>query len=634
MKYTKLFLFAVLSALTISCNKEMESNQPAAADGITEITASFADDQTKTVLDSDGTSILWSPNDEISVFYNEIGLKFTALNSKPTACTVFASDKALIYGRTENESSPFFYAAYPYSSFNEQEGDLITLAVPASQTAVEGSFGRGAYPSVGRSKNTDIAFYNVCGGVCFSLTQPDVQYVTFRGNNNENIAGKVKVQFNENGVPEVAEVVSGSTIIQLNAPTSAGFVVGKTYYFSVLPQTLSNGFTMEFNKASVQAVRNSSSSVTVKRSIFGKLSNADQGLDYVNIYADLSSAGTANCYVVNKAGYYKFKATVKGGSTESVGTPASAEVLWESFGTDVTPTKGDIINNSVSLESGYVKFSTPSTINDGNAVIAVKDASNNILWSWHIWVCKDFDPASTAQVYKNSAGTMMDRNLGATSAAKGDVHALGLLYQWGRKDPFLSGNSISSDNGVAASTLSWPSSVGSDSSKGTIAYAVAHPTTFITENNSNNDWYYTGSSSSDNIRWQKSDKEKGLYDPCPVGWRVPDGGDNGVWSKAFGESSYYLSGPWDGTNRGMEFGSGNGKSSGMQLGTTSTIWYPAAGCRNDGDGSLGDVGGIGHYWSCTPFDGHACLLFFNYGGVGPFVSSYRAYGFSVRCLSE
>ena len=36
---------------------------------------------------------------------------------------------------------------------------------------------------------------------------------------------------------------------------------------------------------------------------------------------------------------------------------------------------------------------------------------------------------------------MMDRNLGATSATPGNVGSLGLLYQWGRKDPFLGSSS-------------------------------------------------------------------------------------------------------------------------------------------------------------------------------------------------
>jgi len=348
---------------------------------------------------------------------------------------------------------------------------------------------------------------------------------------------------------------------------------------------------------------------------------------------DLSALGTANCYVVSTAGYYKFKATVKGNSTESLGTPASAEVLWESFGTDVAPNAGDIIK-SVFLEGGYVLFSTPTTLANGNAVIAVKDASANILWSWHIWVCKDFDPKATAQVYNNNAGTMMDRNLGATSANPGYVHALGLLYQWGRKDPFLCGQSISSST-VAASTSSWPSTVPSDANHGTIAYAVAHPTTFISYNNKNYDWNYTGSSSADNTRWQTSDKTKGVYDPCPAGWRVPDGGSSGVWSKAFGSSSRFEKGPWDSTKRGMDFGSGNGKSTEMQLGGASAIWYPATGYRDRDDGSLSTVGYGGYYWTCTPNNNYAYYFFFYYFGYAdPSYYYNRAGGQSVRCIKD
>ena len=54
----------------------------------------------------------------------------------------------------------------------------------------------------------------------------------------------------------------------------------------------------------------------------------------------LSDKGTANSYIVSQKGSYKFN-TVKGNSSESVGVVASAEVLWESFGTDVTPNVGD-----------------------------------------------------------------------------------------------------------------------------------------------------------------------------------------------------------------------------------------------------------------------------------------------------
>ena len=211
----------------------------------------------------------------------------------------------------------------------------------------------------------------------------------------------------------------------------------------------------------------------------------------------------------------------------------------------------------------------------------------------------------------------MDRNLGATSATPGEAGALGLLYQWGRKDPFLGSSSISS-NVEAKSTISWPSPVSSSSSRGTIGYAVEHPTTFITYNDSNWDWYYTGSSSTDNTRWQS---EKTIYDPCPAGWRVPDGG-NGVWDKAgFDYQSY------DSSNEGMLFGSG--------ISSPST-WYPASGFRDLYDGSLSDVGSDGLYWSVTTIGINTYRLYFDYDGhVNP--TNYygcRPYGQSVRCLQE
>ena len=330
----------------------------------------------------------------------------------------------------------------------------------------------------------------------------------------------------------------------------------------------------------------------------------------------LSDAGTANSYIVSSAGTYSIS-SVKGNSNESVGTVASAEVLWESFGADGYIFKGSLISG-IKYENGQIYFKTPDSYREGNAVIAAKDASGTILWSWHIWLTDQ----PQEQVYYNNAGTMMDRNLGATSATPGEVGALGLLYQWGRKDPFLGSSSISSSI-EAKSTITWPSVVSSDSSNGTIEYATANPTTFITYNSSNHDWYYTGSSSVDNTRWQSV---KTIYDPCPVGWRVPDGGDNGVWSTAKGSSSSY-SRSYDSTNKGMNF-SGD-------FGSSSIIWYPASGYRNKDDGPLFTVGDYGFYWSVTPSSDSAYdLFFFDDGGIYPSDRYYRASGFGVRCVQE
>ena len=333
---------------------------------------------------------------------------------------------------------------------------------------------------------------------------------------------------------------------------------------------------------------------------------------------NLSSSCSANCYIVSYVGLYKFK-SVKGNSNESVGGVASASILWETFGTDTAPEPLDLISGFC-YKDGYIAFQTADTFKEGNAVIAAKDAAGNVLWSWHIW----FTDAPKGQEYYNNAGTMMDRNLGATSATPGDVGALGLLYQWGRKDPFLGSSSIISD-ALAQSTITWPSTVSSNSSNGTIEYATAHPTTFITRNSRYGDWYYTGSSFTGNSRWTTSESRKSIYDPCPPGWRVPDGG---VWSKALDLSSYFTDKSlYNDTNEGINF---SGK-----FGDAATIWYPASGFRNFDDGGLSRIGGYGCYWSASPRSGNACYLGFLSGGhVGPSDGSIPAFGYSVRCLQE
>lgn len=324
---------------------------------------------------------------------------------------------------------------------------------------------------------------------------------------------------------------------------------------------------------------------------------------------DLSVSGTANCYIVSDSGQYKIKA-VKGNSTDSVGKVASTEVLWESFGTSVSPEVGDLIAWT-SFSEDYISFEVPSEFKKGNAVIAAKDDDNTILWSWHIWLTDE--PQS--QIYYNGAGTMMDRNLGATSVIPGDVGTLGLLYQWGRKDPFLGSSHIRSDN-EAMSTIVFPSAVLTSSSTGTVEYVISNPTTYVT---SNSDWYY---GAPNNSLWQY---EKTIYDPCPVGWRVPDGGEVCVWSTAIGSSHLYYT--YDDTNMGMNF-------TGI-LGDDEIIWYPNTGFRDRELGILATVGDYGLFWSCTYSDvgNFANGMCLSRDSINSQISN-RATGCAVRCLKE
>lgn len=333
--------------------------------------------------------------------------------------------------------------------------------------------------------------------------------------------------------------------------------------------------------------------------------------DFTVLDKPYPSGKTANCYIVSSPGTYSFD-TVKGNSSESVGNVVSAEVLWESFGTDVAPSVGDLIS-SVSYSSDKISYTVASPFKEGNAVIAAKDASGSILWSWHIWMTD----MPEEQVYANNAGILMDRNLGATSATPGDVGTYGLYYQWGRKDPFLG---ATNNDQESKSTNIWPSSVKTSSTTGTIDYAIKHPMTFISYSAVNYDWCMT----SDYTRWGS---DKTIYDPCPSGWRVPDGGREGFWAKSglmnSDTNDYYHWWTYQSQYDGMIFN---------QPYCLQSVWYPSTGQRHQEDGRLYGVSlwGVYHaispqFWYSEGFDFSASSYYVE--EVGP---SY-ATGAAVRC---
>lgn len=239
--------------------------------------------------------------------------------------------------------------------------------------------------------------------------------------------------------------------------------------------------------------------------------------------SSLGVSESANCYIVTKPGVYKMPA-VKGNDKSQKVSAASVEVLWETR-SDADVKVGDIVNLTV-YDNGNIYFNvkgkTSSTVPEGNALIAAKDASGNILWSWHIWVTS---VRPKDQVYKNGAGTMMECDLGAAYVESGVYPwSSGLYYQFGRKDPFW---------GDRSCTLDGWKKVGCTETTGTESYAAAHPTTFI----SNSDgrygfahWLHSGEA---RLWW----RNKSISDPCPPGYVIPDGGQYGVWARASGRTS-------------------------------------------------------------------------------------------------
>lgn len=563
---------------------------------------------TKTVLDGSPSdayrNVLWEYQDEVYVTNGSQSAKF--INTSQGT-----SEIALLEGQLAEGVN--YFAAYPFNIVTNSSSSSFTIDLPSEQRYCTDGIESEAFPMVAQCEEGVFDFKNICGILVVQLLgEQTITSVSFSGKDSDGnalpVAGKGTVAVGYSDVPTLVMDKSSDKYVSLLSSTGVKLsTTTPTAFHIVLPSGTYDTFELAIaTKDGSMMVVNSSKALSIKRS----QRTTAAALTYVDVI-DLSSTGTANCYIVSAPGKYKFNASVKGNSAESIGAAVSAEVLWESFGTDVTPSVGDIVRN-VTYKEGYIEFETPTELAEGNAVIAAKDASGTILWSWHIWVTDLPDE----KVYPENVGIVMDRNLGAISSFPGDSGTLGLLYQWGRKDPFI--GVAAETRKEAKSTIIWPSPIKSSTSTGTIEYATHNPTTFISYNNLNNDWHYTGTTNGLRTRWKE---EKTQYDPCPIGWKVPND-DTIDMNFLCGMSLYY-----DISYGGVIFNIAN----------SETTWYPSPSYLSPSSGSLMSSGGA--YWSVTANGGiYMNCLKLESGTSNKYKVlidyEYMSYGYSVRCVKE
>ena len=217
----------------------------------------------------------------------------------------------------------------------------------------------------------------------------------------------------------------------------------------------------------------------------------------------------------------------------------------------------------------------------------------------------------------------MDRNLGAMSAEWGDADAMGLQYQWGRKDPIpcpatwsdINTRPVWNGAGVKAGfSFAGASAVIREN----LVASINEPLTIIQGTTTPYDWYSRVKNQGEN-RWSAADGSKTEFDPCPRGWRVPVSG--------VGASS-----PWSGySTAGVPWLNG-------------IIWqdmgyWPAAGVHETTGQSY--IGMFGYYWSATPGEDlsggvkkEGCAYGFNFDNTTslPNYLQYRHTILSVRCV--
>ena len=407
----------------------------------------------------------------------------------------------------------------------------------------------------------------------------------------------------------------------------------------------------------------------------------------------IAQRNTANSYLISAPGYYKIPLVYGNAITNGNDNPSSyktthsgtyiltnfknhagvnitspyinmqngsdpatqAAIVW-------TDQSGIIEASSLGIEgsgtNAFVHFHVPADkIKNGNAVIAVKNASGTIMWSWHLWfdhsdvlntiACTNyqgkvynFTKQTLGFAYRKWDSSAYDKprvvrvkveqtiaNHGAKQFAYIDIkqnpgsvkEISSTLYQFGRKDAM-----------PGVQTVSDGSFTPNGGNNMSVTNGIQHPETFYTYGST---WYHgynqynLWSMGNTTTGFNDNPVVKTVYDPCPAGFKMPaSNAFTGFTTNGQNGGTMNVSGAWD---LGWNF---NNKITSPD----AAVYFPASGFRYTDSGSLIGVGNIGHYWSAVPYStGDGCDLYFSSGHVFPQSNYYnRPNGFSVHPVAE
>jgi len=361
-------------------------------------------------------------------------------------------------------------------------------------------------------------------------------------------------------------------------------------------------------------------------------------------------------------------------NVQNAGDPATkAEVIWEDC--------QDIVTAPAVTGSGadsYLTFTIDKNkLQNGNAVVAVTNATGTVMWSWHLW----FTPKSSLKKIPFTSGgstyNFMTDNLGWkytkwTGGLKREVvvkieqqaetgekktatitlkqapgnnvrEGYGNLYQWGRKDPLPGTDTFYPNTGYKfndgyvivgdqPADYNNPANI-QRMEKRTIGLSIREPGIMLPKVGGGKlSWtnhQYINLWSADNDKMYESETPikngiKTIYDPSPVGFKVPD-------AYAFKDLSKGVA-VWE-----------NGYT--LKVDNDKDIYFQAGGYRDGNDGGIKGVGGYAMYWA-------SAALIHGTGGPGfafralmtsnrfsmPITDSNgfgtRSYGLGVRPVAE
>ena len=384
---------------------------------------------------------------------------------------------------------------------------------------------------------------------------------------------------------------------------------------------------------------------------------------------------TANCYVVSAAGTYQlplvYGNAIKNGSENSaayqggnfkdyLNRTISSSRITGAENAVLVWSDGFFMFKDIHLDASkqnLVFTIDPDYMQQANAVLAVRDASNRIMWSWHIWVTERpvYTKIHILQDLINGSNTyeLMQCNLGwvdgkkvyynqrdltfrFTQAGSGKTADLNVTqkgatfdykdvgstyYQWGRKDPLVALKNWDSyryedyrlhetgDPDYVYQVETGPTTIGD---------AIQHPNVFYTRGTTGAaDWNFdhitTLWNTHENGGTLKSTTSvKTIYDPSPRGFKVPMPRAFAVWVNGHdgdestkGELNGYIYED-DVHNKYRVFSRANRGGEEIPLTATGQRADIAGLPVYEENGSLkSEVGGLWslygvYYWTCVP----------------------------------
>lgn len=401
-------------------------------------------------------------------------------------------------------------------------------------------------------------FQNLCGAVSFSFN--DYQEMRSMKITSVQIASKsnyisgtallnpVDGTFTLTGEKEVEKTITinyeDGLAIQSTLPTPTVGQTGKAGYIISLP-------IGEYPAGDLTVTLTDSYGRTFSREVTSALKiNAGEQRAFPTLSFTFAY-GEANSVVVKPGQSVTFDAALrytfakdfleknmvkvtKADGTDFIEAGLTVAALWEIAEAGTALTTGAVIETPV-LNGNEITVTAKNV--RGNALVVLKDANDVILWSWHIWVVDGLADLTFTDSARKT--TIQNMNLGATQNSLywasdklyTNQEAIGLYYQYGRKDPFVMPKSLS------RKTVS-PFLTGKDLTRrverdedtranARVDWTIKNPDARILRSLSEqkvrsavgfSNWTYAA----DDLKKYWHTTEKTIYDPCPKGYKVPD----------------------------------------------------------------------------------------------------------------